>query len=129
MKAPNSMLDLSGRYSRLGQDRTGQVSFSVIAVLALMASVAAGAYFAERELDEADAEKRERMVEDMVASISSVLDEVHLCAAARAQSVVSEWDEFPVNETRISEAYSSSVLAYLKAAFPREDSGSYTEVS
>jgi hypothetical protein len=123
------MLDLSGRYSRLGQDRTGQVSFSVIAVLALMASVAAGAYFAERELDEADAEKRERMVEDMVASISSVLDEVHLCAAARAQSVVSEWDEFPVNETRISEAYSSSVLAYLKAAFPREDSGSYTEVS
>ncbi len=117
------MLDLSGAYRRLGQDRAGQVSFSVIAVIALMASVAAGAYFAEKEHEKADAEKRARMVEEMVASISSVVDEVGLCAASRAQSVVSSWDEFPVNGTKMSEAYSSSVLSYLKTAFPREESG------
>lgn len=109
----------SPRHKRFSADQAAQVSFSVIAVVLLMATTVTGAYVAKAELDRLASEKRQRLLHKMNSAIDEVVDELGLCAAARAQEVVSHWEEYPVNETRISEAFSENMSLYLGTAFPR----------
>jgi len=107
----------------LRSDRRAQVSFSVIATVLLLSTVAAGAYFAKRELDEVSARKRAALLESMASAVDEVTLELSLAAAARAQRIVSGWSLFPVNGTDISDAFADSVGAYISSAFPRQEFG------
>ncbi|HUU07170.1 MAG TPA: hypothetical protein VMW88_02025, partial [Thermoplasmata archaeon] len=77
---------------RLGRDSAAQVSFSVIATVLLLSTVAAGAYLAKREIGDLSAARRDRLLEEMEASVADIVLELSLCAAARAQRIVSGWD-------------------------------------
>jgi hypothetical protein len=109
-----------GRCRRtLRDDRTAQVSFSVIATVLLLSTVATGAYVAKRHMEELSAERDERLAEGMEASAADMVLELSLCAAARAHKIISEWDSFPVNDTHVSQAFSDSMAEYIGSAFPR----------
>lgn len=127
----NTLAERKARVSvrRLGRDDLGQVSFSVIAVVILLAAGAAGSYMAKRELDEAAVDRRAVLIASMEEAIQDVSQELGLYGAASAREVVSGWSEFPVNESRISESYSSSLQAYVSSAFPRQESGFELQVS
>ena len=105
------------------------MSFSVVAVAVLIMASAAGAYFAKREIENAEDAKRDMLLALMESSIEEVRVELSLLACAEAYGIVSGWDEFPVNETRISSEFSSAVKAYLDNTFPREQSGFSLSVS
>ncbi len=119
----------AGPLGRITRDERAQVSFSVVAVAVLLLAAAAGSYFAKKELDEADDARRERMIELMSTSADEVRTEVGLVAASEAYALVSGWDEYPVNETRLSAEYAAAVRAYLIDTFPRTQSGLTTSVS
>ncbi|UCE92207.1 MAG: hypothetical protein JSV90_03480 [Methanobacteriota archaeon] len=101
----------------------GQISFSMIATVLLLSTVAAGVYLAKREVDRFEAERRERLMAEMAASVDEVVLEVTLAATARAHAVVSGWDAYPVNHSALSEEFSRSMLEYLASGFPRDQSG------
>jgi hypothetical protein len=102
-----------------GSDTRGQVSFSVIAVVLLVSSAVAGTYFAKNQMDEIRSEQKARLLNAMERGLIAVQEELSLCAASRAQSVMNGWDEFPINESRISEAFDSSMREYIIQSFPR----------
>ncbi|MDQ1371379.1 MAG: Lamin tail protein [Candidatus Thermoplasmatota archaeon] len=114
---------------RLVSDEGAQVSFSVVAVAVLIMASAAGAYFTKREIEDAEDAKRDMLLALMESSIEEVRVELSLFACAEAYGLVSRWDEFPVNETRISSEFSSAVKVYLDNTFPREQSGFSLSVS
>jgi hypothetical protein len=105
------------------------VSFSVVAVAVLLLATASGAYFTKKEIDRAEDARRDRLLACMESSIEEVRLEVSLFAAAEANSLVSCWDEYPVNETRLSQRYSSTVQGYIGETFPREMNGYTLEAS
>ena len=105
---------------RLGRDRAAQVSFSVIATVLLLSTVVAGAYLAKREIDDLSAARRDRLLEEMEAAVADIVLELSLCAAARAQRIVSSWDSFPVNNTEVSDRFSESMDEYVRSSFPRQ---------
>lgn len=114
---------------RLVGDERAQVSFSVVAVVVLFLASASGVYFTKKEMEKADDAKRDRMIALMESSIEDVRLEVSLFACAEAYGIVSHWDEFPVNETRISSEFSSAVEVYMDDTFPREQNGFSLSVS
>lgn len=120
---------LSGRRivkpSAMRSDRSGQVSFAVIAVVLLTASAVTGTYLAKQQLDQVKADRRDRLLEAMEGAIGGVVQELELCGASRAQEVLSSWQAFPVNETAISEAFSNEIACYISSSFPRTD-GKFT---
>ena len=119
----------SGRSRRrIGSDTSGQVSFSIIAVVILMVSAAAGTYFAKKELDGRKVDARARLLDEMGSAVTEVVQELSLCAASRAQTIVSSWSEFPVNGTRLSQAYSSEMGSYIGSSFPRAEDDFEVEV-
>ena len=129
-KNGGGLMRVARRHSHgLRSDRRGQVSFSVIATVLLLSTVAAGAYVAKREMDEASERNRTKLLESMAAAVDEVALEISLAAAARAHDIVSGWSAFPVNGTEISEAFSDSVGAYVSSAFPRLEYGFDIEVS
>jgi hypothetical protein len=103
----------------LGGNSAAQVSFSVVATVLLLSTVAAGTYLAKRELDDLSAARRSMLIEEMEASVADVVLELSLCAAARAHKIVSGWDSFPVNNTEVSDRFSDSMAEYISSAFPR----------
>ncbi|MEW5747742.1 MAG: lamin tail domain-containing protein [Candidatus Thermoplasmatota archaeon] len=105
------------------------MSFSVVAVAVLLLATASGAYFTKKEIDRAEDARRDRLLECMGSSIEEVRLEVGLYAAAQANAIVSCWKEYPVNETRLSQRYSSSVHEYLRGTFPRHLDGFSLEAS
>ncbi len=109
------------RTRRMSRDTAGQVSFAVIAVALLTATAVTGAYIAKAELDKAKAEKRERLLSAMEQTIDEVVQELGVCAAGRAQDLVTSWEEYPVNESRISDAFSARMEEYLNSSFPRTE--------
>lgn len=109
------------RVGRLAEDTAGQVSFSVIAVVLLMASAAAGTYIAKQQVDEYEESRRQQLLDAMEKAISDIVAELSLCAVGRAQETLSGWDEFPVNQSAISEAFSEGMLSYISSSFPRRD--------
>ena len=116
------------RRRRMYRDSLAQVSFSVIAVVLLTATAVTGAYLAKRELDSARAERQERLLGSMELEVARVSEELALYAAFCANDVVSKWDELPVNESRISEAFSSRMTEHVRTSFPRTADGRETEV-
>ncbi len=100
-------------------DTRGQVSFSVIAVVLLVSSAIAGTYIAKNQMDEIRSEQRTRLLDSMERGLIGVQDELSLCAASRAQSIMKGWEEFPINESRISEAFVASMREYILDSFPR----------
>ncbi len=108
---------------RLAIDERAQVSFSVVAVAVLLLASASGIYLAKKEIDEAEDARRDRVLALMESSIEDVRIEISLLACAEAYGVVSRWEEFPVNETRISLEFSSAVESYIDGSFPREQNG------
>ena len=125
--------EVSGNRRRaLGSRRWGdsaQVSFAVIAVVLLTASALTGTYIAKKELDEAKAERRERLLDAMDDAIHRVVTEMGLYGAAKALEIVSGWESFPVNESAISESYSVRVESYLLGSYPRSEGRFTVEVS
>lgn len=113
----------AGRLGRLATDQAAQVSFSVVAVAVLMLAAASGAYFTKKEVEKAEDARRDRLLELMASTADEVRLELCLLAAAKAHGVISGWKEYPVNETRLSETYSSAVRAYISDTFPRAQSG------
>lgn len=109
-------------------DSFAQVSFSVVAVVLLTATAITGAYLAKRELDSAKAERQERLLQEMELEVARVSEELELYAAFCANEAVSDWREFPVNETRISEAFSARMTGHLLDSYPRSANGKSTEV-
>ncbi|OGS44439.1 MAG: hypothetical protein A3K76_03495 [Euryarchaeota archaeon RBG_13_57_23] len=116
------------RRTRMSRDSFAQVSFSVIAVVLLTATAVTGAYLAKRELDSAKADRQERLLKSMGLEAERVSEELELYAAFRANEVVSKWEEFPVNESRISEAFSSRMKEHVRTNFPRVADAWDTEV-
>lgn len=109
------------RVGRLAEDKVAQVSFSVIAVVLLMASAAAGTYLAKQQVDRYEDSRRQQLLDSMEKVISGITAELGLCAVGRAQETLSTWEEFPVNQSAISEAFSDSMRAYISSSFPRSD--------
>ncbi len=95
----------------------------MIATVLLLSTVAAGAYLAKRELDELAAASREKLLSEMAASVDEVVLEISLAGTAKAHSVVSGWDVFPVNDSAVSTEYSRIMASYLHSGFPRSQSG------
>ena len=114
---------------RLVADDRAQVSFSVVAVAVMMMAAASGAYFAKKEIDEAEDARRDRLLALMESSAEDVMLELSLLGAAEAHGLVSGWTEYPVNETRLSSSYSSAVKAYIDSTFPRTQNGFSLSVS
>jgi hypothetical protein len=126
MKTRATRFDRMGRRtSRQEWDDYGQVSFSVIAVVLLVSSAIAGTYIANDQLGQVREERRLQLVAAMEDALDDIREEVSLCAAQRAQAVMDGWDEYPINETRISEAFADSVREYVAYSFPRS-SGKYS---
>ena len=103
------------------RDDRAQVSFSILAAMLLLSTVATGAYFAKREMDEASARDRTRLLESMASAADEITMELSLVAAARAHEVVSGWEEYPVNSSEISAEFSRTVGEYIASAFPRQE--------
>lgn len=95
----------------------------------LLLAAAAGAYFTEKELGKAADARRDRMLAVMESSVEEVRLELSLLGAAEANGLVSRWTEYPVNETRMSEGFSSAVLSYIEDTFPRAQNGFSLSVS
>jgi hypothetical protein len=110
------------RVGGLTEDASGQVSFSVIAVVLLVASAAAGTFIAKQQMDKYEDSRRQQMLDSMEKAISDIAAELSLCAVGRARETMSGWDEFPVNQSAISEAFSDSMRSYISSSFPRRDS-------
>ena len=110
-------------------DNSAQVSFAVIAVVLLTASALTGAYVAKREMDQAAAQKRERLLDTMDDAIQRVVQEIGLYGASKAQETVGSWDSFPVNESAVSTAYSEKVRAHISCSFPRIEGGLTVETT
>jgi hypothetical protein len=110
------------RSGMLKSDDFAQVSFSVIAVVLLVSSAIAGTYIASDQLEKAKAERKLDLISSMEDNIADLREELGLCAASRAQGVMRGWDEFPINETKISGAFSDSMLEYISSSFPRTSS-------
>ena len=89
----------------------------------MTATAVTGAYMAKRELDSARAARQERTLLSMELEIGRIVEELEIYAAFCANSVVSKWEEFPVNESRVSEAFSSRMMSHLQSCFPRTDDG------
>lgn len=106
---------------RLAEDRSAQVSFSVIAVVLLVASAAAGTYLAKQQIDRYEDSRRQELLDSMENVISDVTAELALCAVGRARETLTTWEEFPVNQSAISEAFSDSMRVYIASSFPRRD--------
>ncbi|MBU1159018.1 MAG: lamin tail domain-containing protein [Candidatus Thermoplasmatota archaeon] len=113
---------------RLMSDESAQISFSVIAVVILLASTASGLYIANREIDRLSDERRAEMIRSMDAAISEVTIELGLFASTTANKLLSGWDEYPVNDTLISEEYSCMVETYVVDSFPRDRGAFNVEV-
>ncbi|MBE0518678.1 MAG: hypothetical protein IH630_05565, partial [Thermoplasmata archaeon] len=79
---------------RLTSDASAQISFSVIAVVILLASTASGLYIANREIDRLSDERRVEMIRSMDAAISEVTIELGLFASTKANELLSGWDEY-----------------------------------
>jgi hypothetical protein len=123
MRKPVSLSYRARARSRvLKSDDLAQVSFSVIAVVLLVSSAIAGTYIAGNQLEKAKAERKLELVGSMEDSIADLREELGLCAASRAQEVMRSWNEFPINETKISAAFSDSMLDYISSSFPRTSS-------
>lgn len=116
------------RLRGLADDRGGQVSFSVIAVVLLVSSAIAGTYLANHQMEEDKQDHRRELLESMEDEIGKIVNELSLCSAGRAQSTMSAWSEFPINETRISDAFSREMTSYILSSFPRVESGITVEV-
>lgn len=114
-----TMEHLLGGRKRFRKDSGAQVSFAVIAVAILVASSMAGAYLAKQEMNEADAKKRQKLLEAMESEVLDVARELELSGASRAQRLVSGWESFPVNETEISVAFSIQMSEYINSSYPR----------
>jgi hypothetical protein len=93
----------------------------VIAVVILMATAVTGSYLAKKELDRTKAERQQGLLDAMDKAVADVSQELSLKGASSAQQVVSSWDEFPVNESRITDAFSTRMRDYISDAFPRAD--------
>lgn len=106
---------------RLAGDTAGQVSFSVIAVVLLMAAGVAGAYIAKEQIDQYQDSREQKLLYSLEKVIADIVSELSLCAVGRAQGTISSWQEFPVNQSAISEAFSDSMEAYISSSFPRRD--------
>jgi len=115
----------SSRQRYLGRDRTGQVSFAMVAVVLMVATAVTGTYLAKQELDKAEEQKREKILDAMEKAIEDVAQELSLCAASRAQALVSTWTEYPVNESKLSDEFSREMASYIASSFPRID-GAFT---
>ncbi len=107
---------------RLVTDDRAQVSFSVVAVAVLLLAAASGAYFTKKEIEKAEDARRDRLLALMESSVEDVRLELSLLGTAEAYGLMSRWTEYPVNETRLSEAYSSAVKRYIEDTFPRSQS-------
>ena len=94
----------------------------------LTATAVTGAYLAKRELDSAEIEKQERLLAAMEIEVARVTEELGLYAACAANDVVSNWESFPVNETLISDAFSTRMSDHLRNSYPRSARGQQTEV-
>jgi hypothetical protein len=119
----------SRRRRELGNDSGGQVSFSVIAVALLVSSAIAGTYIANNQLEQAKNERRLEMIDAMETSLADLRVELGLCAASKAQEVMKSWNRYPINETDISEAFSSSMRDYIDSSFPRSSDKFLIEVA
>ena len=97
----------------------------MIAVVLLTASAVTGTYLAKQQLDQVKADRRDQLLAAMEGAIGGVVQELELCGASRAQKVLSNWQEFPVNETAISDAFSNEIASYVASSFPRTD-GKFT---
>jgi hypothetical protein len=104
-------------------DRSGQVSFAVVAVVLLVASGLTGTYLAKQQLDEMGAEKRAKLLDAMEHAIEKAAQELSLRAASVAQKTVSGWDSLPVNETEISDSFSDQIAEHIRSTYPRDDGG------
>lgn len=107
-------------------DCRAQASFSVVAIVLLIASAASGSYLAKLEFDRAAADRDARQLEEMVSAASEVGLELSLMAASRAQRIVSGWNVFPVNESELSAEFESAFEDYVRSVFPRSRNG-YSE--
>jgi len=103
------------------EDRSGQVSFAVVAIVLLVASGLTGTYLAKQQLDELEAEKQAKLLDAMEHAIKKVVQELSLLAATEAQKTVSGWDSFPVNETEISDFFSDQMAEHIRSTYPRDD--------
>jgi hypothetical protein len=111
------VMNRTGRWG----DRSGQVSFAVVAIVLLVASSLTGTYLAKRQMDEMDAGKHAKLLDAMEYAIKKAVQELSLLAATEAQKTVSGWDSFPVNETEISCSFSDRMAEHIRAAYPRDD--------
>lgn len=116
------------RLQELGRDSAGQVSFSIIAVVLLVSSAVAGTYIANSQMEKAKQDRRMELLASMEKDLVGVRDELSLCAASRAQSIMKQWDEFPINESKISEAFSTSMQDYVSSSFPRSSAKSRVDI-
>ena len=107
----------------IAADSAAQVSFSVVAVVLLLSTVAAGTYMAKREVDSMAEDRRDERLLAMEAAIAETTMELTLCAADRAQRIVSGWDSFPVNHSEVSDEFSESMSRYIDTGFPRASDG------
>jgi hypothetical protein len=105
----------------LRKDGFGQVSFSIIAVVILVAATAAGAYLGKKELDGIAAERREESLRQMHDAIEGIVRELGLYAASKADQIVRGWSKHPINQSEISDEYSRGMAAYIASSFPRPE--------
>jgi hypothetical protein len=113
----------------MNRDRSGQVSFAVIAVVLLTASAITGTYMAKSQLDRAQDERRQKLLNAMEDAAGDVIQELSLCGASKAHETVSSWTRFPVNESDISDAYSDKVSMYIGTSYPRSEGKFTVDVS
>ena len=101
----------------------------MIAVALLVSSAIAGTYIASNQIENARDERRVDMIRAMESSLADLRSEFGLCAASRAREVMVSWNEFPINETEISDAYESHMLEYIESSFPRKSDKFLVEVA
>jgi len=94
----------------------------------LVSSAIAGTYLAKNQMDENKREHRQVLLSSMEGEIANIVNELSLCAASRAQSTMSGWNDFPVNATRISNAFSGEMESYISTSFPRTHNGITIEI-
>ncbi|HEX9908711.1 MAG TPA: lamin tail domain-containing protein [Thermoplasmata archaeon] len=106
----------------LGQicrDKRGQASFAIVSVIILIATTAAATYLARNQLRESEERKHLELLAEMENAISEVSRELSLCSAGRAQTLVSTWSEYPLNESKLSDSFSGALQEYIDSSFPR----------
>lgn len=85
----------------------------------LMTSAVAGIFYAKNQLREMEDERKRSLMDAMSREVDAVADELGLCAVSKAHGTLSTWDEFPINESLISERFSASMGSYISHSFPR----------